>query len=137
MLNGFPVIFPASPIKFCCHLGLGLGVGTGFGSVLLWTSSLISLTDSTDSYSSDSGSETLMETLSYVKGVDRMVSPPFSNGNWVYTISEHGRKCESSYALEAWFAIPFAIIRGNLGSKVGLIRKCTNNNFCELEFKNQ
>ena len=28
-------------------------------------------------------------------------------------------------------------IRGNLGSKMGLIRKCANNRFCELEFKNQ
>ena len=30
-----------------------------------------------------------------------------------------------------------SIIRGNLGSKMGLIRKCVNNKFCELEFKNQ
>ena len=29
------------------------------------------------------------------------------------------------------------IIRGNLESKMGLIRKRTNNKFCELEFKNQ
>ena len=29
------------------------------------------------------------------------------------------------------------VIRGNLGSKMGLIRKCANNKFCELEFKNQ
>ena len=28
-------------------------------------------------------------------------------------------------------------IRGNLGSKMGLIRKCANNKFYELEFKNQ
>ena len=28
-------------------------------------------------------------------------------------------------------------IRGNSGSKMGLIRKCANNQFCELEFKNQ
>ena len=28
-------------------------------------------------------------------------------------------------------------IRGNLGSKICLIRKCANNKFCELEFKNQ
>ena len=28
-------------------------------------------------------------------------------------------------------------IRGNLGSKMGLIRKRSNNEFCELEFKNQ
>ena len=28
-------------------------------------------------------------------------------------------------------------IRGNLGSKMGLIRKHTNNKFCELEFNNQ
>ena len=30
-----------------------------------------------------------------------------------------------------------AIIRGNLGYKMGLIRKRTNNKFCELEFRNQ
>ena len=29
------------------------------------------------------------------------------------------------------------IIRGNLGSKMGLIRKRANNKFCELEFKNK
>ena len=29
------------------------------------------------------------------------------------------------------------VIRGNLGSKMGLIRKCANNKLCELEFKNQ
>ena len=29
------------------------------------------------------------------------------------------------------------IIRGNLGSKMGLIRKCVTNKFCELEFNNQ
>ena len=29
------------------------------------------------------------------------------------------------------------IIRGNLGSKMGLIRKRAKINFCELEFKNQ
>ena len=29
------------------------------------------------------------------------------------------------------------VIRGNLGSKMGLIRKRTNNKFGELEFKNQ
>ena len=28
-------------------------------------------------------------------------------------------------------------IRGNLGSKMGLIRKRAKINFCELEFKNQ
>ena len=28
-------------------------------------------------------------------------------------------------------------IRGNLGSKMGLIRKCSSNKFCELEFTNQ
>ena len=28
-------------------------------------------------------------------------------------------------------------IRGNLGSKMGLIRKCAKISFCELEFKNQ
>ena len=28
-------------------------------------------------------------------------------------------------------------IRGNLGSKMGLIIKRTNNKFCKLEFKNQ
>ena len=28
-------------------------------------------------------------------------------------------------------------IRGNLGSKMGLIRKRANNKFCELEFKSQ
>ena len=28
-------------------------------------------------------------------------------------------------------------IRGNLGSKLGVIRKYANNKFCELEFKNQ
>ena len=28
-------------------------------------------------------------------------------------------------------------IRGNLGSKMGLLRKRANNKFCELEFKNQ
>ena len=28
-------------------------------------------------------------------------------------------------------------IRGNLGSKMGLIRKHANNIFCEFEFKNQ
>ena len=28
-------------------------------------------------------------------------------------------------------------IRGYLGSKMGLIRKCANNKFCDLEFKNQ
>ena len=30
-----------------------------------------------------------------------------------------------------------AFIRGNLGSKMGLIRKRTKISFCELEFKNQ
>ena len=30
-----------------------------------------------------------------------------------------------------------ANIRGNLGSKMGLIRKRANNKFCDLEFKNQ
>ena len=30
-----------------------------------------------------------------------------------------------------------AIIRGHLGSKIGLIRKHANNKFFELEFKNQ
>ena len=30
-----------------------------------------------------------------------------------------------------------ATIRGNLGSKMGLIRKHAKNKFCELEFKNQ
>ena len=29
------------------------------------------------------------------------------------------------------------VIRGNLGSKMGLIRKRSNNKYCELEFKNQ
>ena len=29
------------------------------------------------------------------------------------------------------------LIRGNLGSKMGLIRKHANNKLCELEFKNQ
>ena len=28
-------------------------------------------------------------------------------------------------------------IRGNLGSKMGLVRKCANNKFCELEFNNK
>ena len=28
-------------------------------------------------------------------------------------------------------------IRENLGSKIGLIRKCAKIGFCELEFKNQ
>ena len=28
-------------------------------------------------------------------------------------------------------------IRGNLGCKMGLIRKRANNKFCELEFRNQ
>ena len=28
-------------------------------------------------------------------------------------------------------------IRGNLGSKMGLIRKCANNKFCELESNKQ
>ena len=28
-------------------------------------------------------------------------------------------------------------IRGNFWSKMGLIRKCANNKFCELKFKNQ
>ena len=35
----------------------------------------------------------------------------------------------------AMFALE--VIRGNLGSKMGLIRKRANNKFCELEFKNQ
>ena len=51
-----------------------------------------------------------METLSYVKGVYIMVLPPLSNGTWDYSGSEYGRKFENSYALEAWFATPFAII---------------------------
>ena len=33
-------------------------------------------------------------------------------------------------------SIPKPLIRGNLGSKMGLIRKRANNKFCELEFKN-
>ena len=32
---------------------------------------------------------------------------------------------------------PWLLIRGNLGSKMGLIRKRAKNKFCELEFKNQ
>ena len=51
-----------------------------------------------------------METLSYAKGVDIMVSPSLSNGSQDYTGSNYNRKCENSYALEAWFATPFAII---------------------------
>ena len=31
----------------------------------------------------------------------------------------------------------YGSIRGNLGSKMGLIRKCAKISFCELEFKNQ
>ena len=36
-----------------------------------------------------------------------------------------------------WSDVIIPVIRGNLGSKMGLIRKRTNNKFCELEFKNQ
>ena len=32
---------------------------------------------------------------------------------------------------------PEEVIRGNLGSKMGLIRKRAKISFCELEFKNQ
>ena len=35
--------------------------------------------------------------------------PFFLNGYRDYTISKYGKKCENSYALEAWFAIPFTI----------------------------
>ena len=35
------------------------------------------------------------------------------------------------------FRKQWTIIRGNLGSKMGLIRKRAKISFCELEFKNQ
>ena len=35
--------------------------------------------------------------------------PLFLNGCRDYTRFEYGKKCENSYALEAWFAIPFTI----------------------------
>ena len=38
-----------------------------------------------------------------------MVLPSLSNASWDCTGSNNGRKCENSYALEAWFAKPFAI----------------------------
>ena len=43
------------------------------------------------------------------------------------------------YRKEVWEKLEslFGNIRGNLGSKMGLIRKRANNKFCELEFKNQ
>ena len=39
-----------------------------------------------------------------------MVLPSLSNGILDCNGSEYGRKCENSYALEAWFATPFPII---------------------------
>ena len=36
-----------------------------------------------------------------------------------------------------WDCMTTLSIRGNLGSKMGLIRKHANNQFCELEFRNQ
>ena len=36
-----------------------------------------------------------------------------------------------------WDLTKVSLIRGNLGSKMGLIRKCAKISFCELEFKNQ
>ena len=41
------------------------------------------------------------------------------------------------YSTLSYFFVDKVNIRGNLGSKMGLIRKQANNNFCELEFKNQ
>ena len=43
--------------------------------------------------------------------------------------------CDSTFGY--WFIVVAPNIRGNLGSKMGLIRKRANNKFCELEFKNE
>ena len=75
MLDDSPDMFLAASITFCDHLGLGLGVGTVFGSGSLWNSSSISSTDSIGSSTSDSEFETLMETLSYAKGLGKIVLP--------------------------------------------------------------
>ena len=103
-------MLPTSATTFWAHLGLELGAGTQSGSKFDWTSSSIPKTYSTWFFSSDYEYETLIETLSYAKGLGRMNLPSLSNGSWYYTRSENGRKCENSCALEAWFATPFAII---------------------------
>ena len=50
-----------------------------------------------------------METSSYAKGLGRMNLPSLLNGCRNRTRYEYEKKCENSYALEAWFATPFAI----------------------------
>ena len=44
---------------------------------------------------------------------------------------------QNSVAKDGYASQTRVNIRGNLGSKMGLIRKSANNKFCELEFKNQ
>ena len=74
-------MFLVASIIFWAHLGLGLGVGTRSGSGFDWTSYSIPITDSTWSSASYYESETLMETLSYAKGLGRMVLASLSNRN--------------------------------------------------------
>ena len=44
------------------------------------------------------------------KEVDEMFLPSLASGYWECTGSKNGMKCENSYALEAWFVTPFAMM---------------------------
>ena len=61
------------------------------------------------SSTSDYESETLMETSSYVNGLGRIDLPSLLTHYKSRKGYEYGKKCENSYALEAWFETPLAI----------------------------
>ena len=53
-------------------------------------------------------------------------------------MNEEDDEAEGSRSLPTkQIKISIQFIRGNLGSKMGLIRKLAKISFCELEFKNQ
>ena len=53
----------------------------------------------------------------------------------------HRQQCYGQFLVDDSFMVPTKSIvhdiRGNLGSKMGLIRKRANNKFCEFKFRNQ
>ena len=78
----------------------------------------------------------------YGQGHGIYSNQPYTNQN--YQPYGYGYQ-QPSYSSDYGFVVPHnqgtphhnASIRGNLGSKMGLIRKRVKISFCELEFKNR